>query len=395
MIDRQQIGRRAGEPEDRVSTLRVVLKAMAEAPRRAQFGIGLNLVLLTSALAIAARDWLLGDQPEPYRLIGLAFGLAGIFLLAVALVLHKVSQRQTPGCSSSSRISIVLGMQSEVFDRIFLALPPLGAAASMLLAAGLALILPSIGAKPASLIVAALFGWYLLISLRTVSRSSRFLYRHAREQAAVAEAARSEATEARLAALQAQMNPHFLFNTLNTVASLIRTDGRAAESTVEHLAEVLRRTLDRSRRTLETVGDEVDYLKSYLAVEKERWGERLRVKWEIAPETLALELPPMTLQPLVENALKHGIGTRLEGGVVTIRSERENGRLAVSVIDDGIGFPTVVKEMMGLGNLRKRLATLYGDACELRIERGPRGSRVVVEIPIERPEGAASLDGVA
>jgi signal transduction histidine kinase len=375
------------EQEDGGSTLGIVLRAIAEAPLRAKIGLVLNLVLITAALAFAAWEWVFSAaRPEPYRLAGLALGLVGVYVLAVALVLHKVSQLQALDCSRGTRMKIVLRMRSEVLDRIFLALPSLGVVASALLATGIALYIPSVAGRPFSWIVIGLFAWYLALGLRTVSQSTRFLYRHAREQAAAAEKARSEATEARLAALQAQMNPHFLFNTLNTVASLIRTDSRAAESTVENLAEVLRRTLDRSRRTLGTLGEEVDYLESYLGVEKERWGDRLQVEWEIAPDTLELELPPMTLQPLVENALKHGIGTRLDGGVLTIASARENGRLSLSVADDGVGFPVRVEEMTGLGNLRKRLTTLYGEECDLRIEKLPRGSRVVVEIPVD--EGA-------
>jgi signal transduction histidine kinase len=383
------------EQEEGGSTLGIVLRAIAEAPLRAKVGLLLNTILITAALAFAAWEWVFSAaRPEPFRLAGLALGLAGVYVLAVAMVLHKVSQLQALDCSRGVRMQIALGMRSEVLDRVFQALPSLGVVASILLAAGIALYIPLVGSGSFSWIVVGLFAWYLALGVRTVSRSTRFLYRHAREQAAAAEKARSEATEARLAALQAQMNPHFLFNTLNTVASLIRTDSRTAESTVENLAEVLRRTLDRSRRTLGTLGEEVDYLESYLGVEKERWGDRLHVQWEIAPETLELELPPMTLQPLVENALKHGIGTRLEGGVLTIASARDNGRLSLSVADDGVGFPVRVEEMTGLGNLRKRLTTLYGEACDLRVERLPRGSRVVVEIPVdeEASRGVAEPD---
>ena len=179
------------------------------------------------------------------------------------------------------------------------------------------------------------------------------------------------------------MNPHFLFNALNTIASLVRTDARAAEATTENLAAILRRTLDRSRSTVSTVEDEADYLRAYLAIEQERYGDRLSVEWRIDPGALPLRIPPMTLQPLAENALKHGIGGRLEGGRMRIVAARADGRLRLEVEDDGAGFAADAADGTGLGNLRARLATLYGDRASLTVTRLPRGARVTVELPAE------------
>jgi len=142
------------------------------------------------------------------------------------------------------------------------------------------------------------------LSIYMVFTSSRFLFSYAKQQASRVEKAQAEVAEARLAALQAQMNPHFLFNTLNTVAALVRTDAVRAEATVENLASVLRRTLDRSRHPLTTVGEEVDYVRDYLEIERERFGERLRVEWSIPDDLRSGEIPTMTLQPLVENSVK-------------------------------------------------------------------------------------------
>src|SRR5690606_10777589 len=139
--------------------------------------------------------------------------------------------------------------------------------------------------------------------------------------------AREAAAAAQLAALQAQLHPHFLFNALNTIASLVRTDARRAEATTENLARALRRTLVRSGRTHTTVAEERDFVCAYLAVEQERFGDRLDVAWAIEPATLPLRIPPMTLQPLVENALKHGIGERIEGGRVEIGARAAGGML--------------------------------------------------------------------
>jgi two-component system, LytTR family, sensor kinase len=223
----------------------------------------------------------------------------------------------------------------------------------------------------------------LAYSARVTVDSTRFLYAHAREQAAAAERAQAEAADARLAALQAQMNPHFLFNALNTIASLVRTDARAAEATTENLAAILRRTLDRSRSTLSTVEDEADYLRAYLGIEQARFGERLSVEWEIDPAALPVRIPPMTLQPLAENALRHGIGGRLEGGRIRIAARRVDGVLRLEVEDDGAGFVRGAREGTGLGNLRARLATLYGDRASLDVQPLPRGTLATVQLPAE------------
>jgi len=217
-------------------------------------------------------------------------------------------------------------------------------------------------------------------ALNMVLTSSRFLFSYAAEQAERVEKAQAEVIEARLAALQAQMNPHFMFNTLNTVAALVRTDAARAERTVENLASVLRRTLDRSRRTMTTVGEEVDYVRDYLGIERERLGDRLVVEWSVSDEVRTCELPTMTLQPLVENSLKHGIGARIEGGRVEIRASRSGDSLVLDVIDDGPGFSTVYSDGTGLGNLRRRLEVLYGEPYGMEVVPAS-GAHVRVRLP--------------
>jgi sensor histidine kinase YesM len=274
-------------------------------------------------------------------------------------------------------------LQPTRMNEMLLALPTLSLVSAVLATIGAALLFPLVWRE-----------WYLaggltsmiavlLYSARLTADSTRFLYRYAREQAEAAQHAQAEAADARLHALQAQMNPHFLFNALNTIASLVRTDVRAAEATTENLAAILRRTLDRSRSTISTVEDEADYLRAYLAIEQERYGDRLSVDWRIDPAALPLRIPPMTLQPLAENSLKHGIGGRLEGGRMRISAVRADGRLRLEVEDDGAGFAADAADGTGLGNLRARLATLYGDRASLTVDRLPRGARVTVELPVE------------
>jgi LytS/YehU family sensor histidine kinase len=151
---------------------------------------------------------------------------------------------------------------------------------------------------------------------------------------------------------------------------------------------VLRRTLDRSRRATCTVDDEVDYLKAYLSVEQQRYGDRLTVEWSIDEDARALRIPPMTLQPLVENSLKHGIGASLHGGTLAISVAVEGNGVVLRVSDDGAGFMPQHREGTGLRNLRERLATLYGDESGLQIGGDGDGATVTVRIPLN---GKASV----
>ena len=175
-------------------------------------------------------------------------------------------------------------MRVRRLDEALIPFPVLAFAAGCMMTAGFTLYLTIATSAWARGVIIGMAMWVFGWTTRMISATTRFLYTHAREQAEAAERARSEATESQLAALQAQMNPHFLFNTLNTVASLLRTDVDAAEATVENLAVVLRRTLDRSRRVLSTVDDELDYLAAYLSVAEQRFENRLQVHWSIDPE---------------------------------------------------------------------------------------------------------------
>ncbi len=363
-----------------LSTHEIIAGAVADASPMARRALVLSLLSMLFVVVVALVDALTGTGGlEPYRLAGVILGMAGLTLLTVATVLHHAGQRRFAACERVSMFRV----EARSLHKMLLVLPVMAIAAGVLMAFAIGLFIPSVIAKPIFVIVVALFSLYVIIAIRTVRSTTRFLYRHAREQAEAAAKAQSEATEAQLTALRAQMNPHFLFNALNTVASLVRTDGRAAEATVENLADILRRTLARSRNGSGTVREEIDYLKAYLAVEQERWGDRLRIDWAIPSDLLDLSLPPMTLQPLVENALKHGLGGRLEGGMLHIEAHQDDGQLILEVRDDGIGFPDRYEEGTGLGNLRQRLATLYGERAELHVESGASGSTVAVIIPVE------------
>jgi len=198
------------------------------------------------------------------------------------------------------------------------------------------------------------------------------------------------AHQARLRALRLQLNPHFLFNTLNSISTLV-VDRRNAEADrmIGRLAAFLRMTLDASEADEILLSDEVDFARRYLEIEETRFGDRLRVALDVGPGAGAALVPAMILQPLVENAVRHGILPRSSGGSVAIRAERSAQWLTMAVEDDGPGFDgnNGARKGVGLTNTRLRLSELYGEAGELRLERGAQGGlAATIRIPFrERP----------
>ncbi|HYV97234.1 MAG TPA: histidine kinase, partial [Gemmatimonadaceae bacterium] len=147
----------------------------------------------------------------------------------------------------------------------------------------------------------------------------------------------AQLTAARLETLKTQLEPHFLFNTLHTVSELVHIDPAAADTMITALGQLLRRTLDASMLHEVTIGDEIDYVGAYLDIHRVRHGERLRVTYDIPEDLRGTAIPPLILQPLVENALRHGIAPSPGGGTITIRAREANGVLKLSVADDGVG----------------------------------------------------------
>lgn len=197
-----------------------------------------------------------------------------------------------------------------------------------------------------------------------------------------------ELSKAQLAALRRQMEPHFMFNTLNSIAALVR-DRRndAAVSMIVGLSEFLRRASEDSHRLQVTLGEEVEYLQRYVDIQKVRFGERLRVSVDIPTHLLDVPVPNLLLQPLVENAIKHGISKRAAGGTVRVAGERREGSLYLSVYNDGPTFhqdPETNSVGVGLSNLRTRLQILYGSAADLALApEGTDGVEVIVTLPLK------------
>jgi two-component sensor histidine kinase len=189
-------------------------------------------------------------------------------------------------------------------------------------------------------------------------------------------------TEARLEALKTQLNPHFLFNTLNSISSLMYSDVEAADRMMTRLSELLRSTIHNDAAQEVTLREELGYLDRYLEIERIRFEERLRVSIEIDPDASEGLVPAFSLQPLVENALRHGIGPRESGGSVRIEARHANGQMRLCVSDDGAGSRTVpIREGVGMKNTRLRLEQLYGDAASLR-SGDARGGGFLVEVII-------------
>jgi len=201
--------------------------------------------------------------------------------------------------------------------------------------------------------------------------------------------------EARLDALQRQINPHFLFNTLNSIASLVRSRPEQARELIVRLANILRRML-RDHDAFVAFSEELATTEDYLSIEVVRFGgEKLRVVKEIDPDTLHIPVPSMLLQPLVENSIKHGLEPRIAGGAVTLRSRREGERLVIEVEDDGVGIApgrahtSGILRGTGIGmkNVRERLHVLYGDAAAFDVTSRPgRGTKVTLALPALIPD---------
>jgi len=219
-------------------------------------------------------------------------------------------------------------------------------------------------------------------------------YRDLRSERERARRAELLAQQARLAALRLQLNPHFLFNALNAVSTLV-ADGRGEEANrmLGRLADFLRVNLDRGDASEVRLEEEIDFARQYLEIERVRFGDRLRIGFSVPPEAGKTHVPPMILQPLVENAVRHAVLPRAGGGEVAIAARRQGEWLDLEVDDDGPGLGGSGETLRGIGlaNTRARLSELYGPRAELRFGRsGLGGLAVTVRIPFR-----AAVSGAA
>jgi two-component system LytT family sensor kinase len=221
-----------------------------------------------------------------------------------------------------------------------------------------------------------LFTVAVLIESDQASRAREVREAHLQEQV----------SRAQLQMLRMQLQPHFLFNTLNSISALVDDDVRAGQRMIGRLSDFLRLTLSRAGQSDVALHDEIQLVRTYLELERTRFADRLSFEIDVEPEAEQATVPSLVLQPLVENAIKHGIQPSLNGGTVTIRAGREGDWLVIDVLDDGVGLPTGfdvnAHSGIGVANTRERLRHRFGERQRFSIDRGtPTGTRVTIHVP--------------
>ena len=234
------------------------------------------------------------------------------------------------------------------------------------------------------------FDWEMMTYWAVVGLSHALdFHRESQERALTAVQLEARLAEAQLEALQRQLHPHFLFNTLNTISALMHRNIDAADAMLERLSDLLRLTLDRISLQQVPLKDELDFLEKYLETERARFGDRLKVHFDVAPGTLDALVPTLLLQPLVENAVRHGIAPKVGGGRLDISARQDGDRLRLVVRDNGTGLGNdtlqAFNEGVGLSNTRSRLEHLYGEQHRFEFHRPPDGGlAVTVVVPFSQ-----------
>ena len=237
--------------------------------------------------------------------------------------------------------------------------------------------------------------WALMTYAAIVGLSYALTY-YRESQARAIKAAQLETSlvEARLKTLEAELHPHFLFNTLHAISTLVHSDPESADRMISRLSDLLRLTFDRSGANGVPLQQELEFLQKYLEIEQIRFQDRLSVRFDIDPETLDVEVPRLILQPLVENAIKHGIAPRSGHGFVQVTAKRQETATLIEVRDNGVGLSSKARARfhngVGLSNTRARLECLYGDAHRLDFAEGETGLAVSMLIPARRMPTAAA-----
>jgi len=319
-----------------------------------------------------------GAHPEsPLRLFGLAMGAASIWALLTPAALWASNRIQlTPErLFRSLALHFVVGIGFVVV--------------STALERGVARLFVAGAAQPfaRSLLYrfdSRLLAYLLIVTLAQVGRYLQLFRERERQAAALA----TQLARAELQVLKMQLQPHFLFNALNSISELVHRDPRSADRLIARLGHLLRLSLDQAAgHQMVPLRQELEFLRAYLEIELTRFRDRLTVELEVGPEVLDAAVPTLLLQPLVENAIRHGVAPRPGGGRVVFRAQRQGERLAIEVWDDGPGFPAGplgFAEGLGIRNTRERLRQLFGAGHGLRFENvAGGGARVAIELPFQ------------
>ena len=230
------------------------------------------------------------------------------------------------------------------------------------------------------------FDWEMMTYWTIVGLSHAVLYyRESKDRALRTAQLETRLVEAQLKALQQQLHPHFLFNTLHAISALMHRDVEAADRTLTRLSDLLRLTLEHIGQQEIPLQAELDFLSKYVQIEQTRFADRLVVRFDVQPETLDTMVPNLILQPLVENAIKHGVAKKSGAGHIDISARREGDKLRMEVRDDGVGLSedalTALQKGIGVSTTRARLQHLFGADCRFEFHRQPSGLSVVIAIP--------------
>ncbi|HEV2448352.1 MAG TPA: histidine kinase [Candidatus Sulfopaludibacter sp.] len=343
--------------------------------------VGLVLAVNTAGAIVPTVIVQLFRLPATWRTFGTILAYSAIYAYSIGTLAWMILGRIGKRVCSWPRIYAVLGM---VFTLAGIAV------VGSVIANGLFV---ALGMNPAAEFRAELefglkisvLGTVLVGSIVTLFEGFSYKLQEARLELRTRqleeERARKLASEAKLSSLESRVQPHFLFNTLNSISELIREDPVRAERTVERLAELLRFSLETGRHPLVALRQELKVVRDYLEIEQTRFGERLRFTLDVPAVLEELEVPPMALQTLVENSIKHAIAASRQGGEVRVAARLESGSLLLEVSDDGAGFDQrALREGHGLENLQERLAELFDGQGRLELAR--RDGRMVVTVTV-------------
>lgn len=237
-----------------------------------------------------------------------------------------------------------------------------------------------------TLVVSLIFGTgfsYYFYSREAIAEATASL----KEEALARAANERRIAESNLKLLQAQIEPHFLFNTLSNIISLVRVEPQKAERMLQDLTDYLRVSLQRTRTGQVTLGEELALLRAYLGIQQVRMGERLRFTIDVPEELSALRLPPLIIQPLAENAVRHGLEPQAEGGDISVKASRTGDRIDIEISDNGPGIAENAVPGIGIANVRERLGALYAERAQFTLQPNrPHGLTIRLAIPIDAPD---------
>ncbi|MEK6287833.1 MAG: histidine kinase [Acidobacteriota bacterium] len=361
------------------------MSSIADQPaRRKSFALTLVLILCvnaSSALAVLVLNWLLTTSMTSSQLVSVLI-TSLVYANCCGTIMALVMPRVAPHCARQP-----FPLSWVYYVTTLLMLSAIGCLIAVFILTRMGIF------PPAHYWVYFRSTLVVAIVIALIIGVSRYLYEGLKHRLEVTtrklqlkeleeERARKLAIEARLSSLESRIHPHFLFNTLNSISSLIQEDPKLAERLVERLAALLRFSLDSNQTSTVPLGRELKIVNDYLEIEKARFGDKLHYSIDVPAELQAIEVPPLSVQTLVENSLKHVVAARREGGEVRITARLAGSRVTIEVRDDGPGFNAdAIKAGHGLDNLQSRLTALFDEQAALELSRRDNLTAVTISIP--------------